>query len=70
MCLVLHQNKVKSGMEIITDIPTDLSLFGFSDQLSQVWMNLISNALFAVNYKGKLVIRGFIEGDYVCISFY
>lgn len=69
MCLVLHQNKLKSGMEIITDIPEDLTSFGYSDQLSQVWMNLISNALFAVQYKGKLVIRGFIKGDYVCISF-
>ena len=32
-------------------------------------MNLISNALFVVQYKGRLVIRGFMKGDYVCISF-
>ena len=69
MCLVLYQNKIKKGMEIITDFSIKPVIIGYSDQLNQVWINLINNALYAVQFEGKLIIRSFIQDDYLAISF-
>ncbi len=69
MCLILYQNKFKKGMEIITEFPENPTLVGYSDQLNQVWINLINNALYAVGFEGKLIIRSEIQDDYIAISF-
>ena len=69
MCLVLYQNKIKLGMEIITEFLTNPFIVGYSDQLNQIWINLINNALYAVQFDGRLIIRTFFKDEYLCISF-
>jgi two-component system, NtrC family, sensor kinase len=54
--LTLYQNYFKYGVEIVkeyTEIPQILCL---PDELNQVWMNLIHNALQAMNYQGTLTL--------------
>jgi len=69
MCLVLYQNRVKSSMEIITDFKEETKIIGYADLLNQVWINLINNALYAVKFSGRLVIRTYIEDTYLAVSF-
>jgi predicted ATPase/signal transduction histidine kinase/tRNA A-37 threonylcarbamoyl transferase component Bud32 len=69
MCLILYQNKLKKGMEIITEFPENPVIVGYSDQLNQVWINLINNALYAIGFEGKLIIKSIIQDNYIAISF-
>lgn len=65
--LILYHNQIKASVEVIKsyeDIPEMLANW---DELSQVWTNLIQNALYAMNGQGKLYIsvanlgNGFVE---------
>ncbi|MBK8393941.1 MAG: AAA family ATPase [Leptospiraceae bacterium] len=69
MCLVLYQNKIKPEMEIITEFLEDTFIVGYPDQLNQIWINLINNALYAVKYEGKLTIRCSIQNEFLLVSF-
>lgn len=56
--LTIYNNKIKYGVEVIQNYPDNLSdSEGFVDELNQVWTNLISNALQAMKFKGKLIIE-------------
>jgi signal transduction histidine kinase len=54
--LTLYHNQLKHGVEVIRQYTELPSLLCFPDDLTQVWMNLIQNALHAMNYKGTLTI--------------
>lgn len=55
--LTLHQNDIKKGVSIIKDYDSETPLiYCYPDELSQVWSNLISNSLYAMNYHGTLKI--------------
>lgn len=54
--LTLIQNKTKNEVQIIRDYRSGPAL-GSLQSLSQVWLNLINNALQAMNYKGILTIQ-------------
>ncbi len=55
--LTLYQNHLKHGVEVLKDYPDQLSPFlGYADELNQVWMNLIQNALQAMTYRGTLTL--------------
>ena len=55
--LTLYQNLLKHGIEVIKDYGTSPSLRCYPDELSQVWTNLIHNAVQAMKGKGKLELK-------------
>lgn len=58
LVLVIYQNEIKRGVELVKEYEEDIPLIkGYPDELGQVWTNLISNALYAMDYKGTLTIR-------------
>jgi len=66
--LTLYQNQIKHGIEVIREY-ADLPLVPcIADEISQVWSNLIHNAIQAMNYKGKLKILTYIQEGYVVVS--
>jgi signal transduction histidine kinase len=67
--LTLFQNRTKRAVEIRRRYAPDLAVAGSRQGLGQVWMNLISNALHAMNDKGLLEIETRREGDRAVILF-
>jgi signal transduction histidine kinase len=55
--LTIYQNQIKQNTELIREYDTVEAILGYPDELSQVWTNLIYNALQAMDYKGVLTIR-------------
>jgi signal transduction histidine kinase len=55
--LTIYHNQIKHGIQVSLDIPDNIQLEGFSEQISQVWTNLIVNACQAMEFKGKLTIK-------------
>jgi two-component system, NtrC family, sensor kinase len=63
MILTLYQSQLKRGIEVTktyADVPL---VFCYPDELAQVWSNLISNAIQAMQYKGSLAIAVFEQGQ-------
>ncbi|MFK7901125.1 MAG: ATP-binding protein [Cyclobacteriaceae bacterium] len=56
--LTLYFNQIKQGIELTKNYNEDEELFimGYPDELDQVWTNLISNAIQAMNLQGTLLI--------------
>ena len=66
--LTLYHNQLRHGVELVRDLPPLPSVFCLPDELNQVWINLIHNALQAMNNKGVLTVRGAVVGDKIAIS--
>jgi two-component system, NtrC family, sensor kinase len=68
--LTLYQNYFKYGVEIVKEYTEPLSILCFPDELNQVWMNLIHNALQAMDYQGTLTLSVANVGQaaVVCIT--
>ena len=54
--LTLQHNQLKQGVEVIRDFDEIPLINCYPDCLVQVWTNLISNAIQAMNHKGVLTI--------------
>jgi two-component system, NtrC family, sensor kinase len=54
--LVLYQNQIKRGIDILKDYQPVPPIACYPDELTQVWSNLIHNAIQAMNYHGTLTI--------------
>jgi two-component system, NtrC family, sensor kinase len=54
--LTLYQNYFKYGVEIVKEYTELPQILCFPDELNQVWMNLIHNALQAMQYQGTLTL--------------
>jgi signal transduction histidine kinase len=54
--LTLYQNQFKKGVEVKRNYAKLSPVLCYPDQLNQVWINLIHNALQAMNYRGTLTI--------------
>lgn len=54
--LTLYYNSIKKGIKVVKDFDDIEPIFVFPDELNQVWTNLISNAIHAMNYHGTLKI--------------
>ncbi len=65
--LVLLQNRIKDGVRIVRRYG-GVHAWGSSAQLTQVWLNLINNALQAMNYQGELILETKQEGALVLVS--
>ena len=67
--LVLYYNKMKYNIEIERNYDTTIpEVYGYPDKLSQVFVNILNNALQAMNYKGKITIEVETEKDELRIS--
>lgn len=67
--LTLYTNQLKHNIEIIKNYPTNLpAILCYSDELNQVWTNLIDNALQAMKNKGTLKIDITQQADRVNVS--
>jgi signal transduction histidine kinase len=57
VALALYQNRLKQGVEVIRHYGAGVpQIFCNPDELTQVWVNLIDNALYAMNQQGTLEI--------------
>jgi signal transduction histidine kinase len=65
--LALFAHNFKQGVEIIKNYGPIPLVICYPDELNQVWTNLISNALHAMDYSGTMEIETFVEGNYACI---
>jgi signal transduction histidine kinase len=52
--LTIMWNKIKQGSQVHNNIPADIECFGLPDEMSQVWTNLVNNALQAANNKCEI----------------
>jgi PAS domain S-box-containing protein len=67
--LTIYQNKIKQGTELIRDYDPALEeIDGYSEELAQVWTNLIHNALQAMDDKGTLTVMIKKEQDCQIVS--
>jgi PAS domain S-box-containing protein len=67
--LTLYYNQIKHGVEVIRNYQDSLPpVLCYSDELNQVWTNLIHNALQAMEYQGTLTIDVGQEGNSVSVS--
>ncbi len=56
VALVLYHNRFKHGIEVIRNYGDVSEISCNSDELTQVWVNLIDNAVYAMNQQGRLEI--------------
>lgn len=52
--LDLYCEKTKNGVEVVRSYSPEPTVRGRRDKLNKVWVNLINNALQAMDYKGSL----------------
>jgi PAS domain S-box-containing protein len=67
--LVLYQNQLKRGVEVVRSFEPAERVRCWPDRLGQVWMNLVNNALQAMDYRGRLEIGVRMKGARVEVSF-
>ncbi|MCV6639450.1 response regulator [Candidatus Albibeggiatoa sp. nov. NOAA] len=66
--LTLYHNQLKHGVEVILNFEEVPHISCFPDELNQVWMNLIHNALQAMDYKGVLSVDITRHQEFIKIS--
>jgi two-component system, NtrC family, sensor kinase len=54
--LTLYQSQIKRGIEVIKTYAAVPIIFCYPDELTQVWSNLIHNAIQSMDYRGTLAI--------------
>lgn len=67
--LTLYQNKLKAGIEVVRNYADIPNISCHIDQLNQVWVNIIQNALDAMNNNGTLTIDVYPKESFVCVRF-
>jgi signal transduction histidine kinase/tetratricopeptide (TPR) repeat protein len=66
--ITLYHNQMKNGIELVKNYSITNPIACFPDELTQVWTNLIHNALQAMSYKGKLTIEISQNNDFQVVS--
>lgn len=56
------KGQVPSRVAVVTDIPADIEILGDKQRLQQVFLNLVKNALEALEGAGEIVIRAVRRG--------
>jgi two-component system, NtrC family, sensor kinase len=66
--LTLYQNQIKHGVKVIRNFESIPPMQCYTDELNQVWTNLIHNALQAMNHQGTLEVGLHAVNDTVQIG--
>ena len=66
--LTLYHNQLKPGILVKKNIAELPLLWCYPDDLNQVWINLIHNALQAMDYKGTLSIDVLLHQTHISVS--
>ncbi|OHD14532.1 MAG: hypothetical protein A2086_14365 [Spirochaetes bacterium GWD1_27_9] len=66
--LTLFYNKTKHGVEVIRNFNTVKKILCYPDKINQVWINIINNALQAMDYKGTLEINIYEKDSHVFVE--
>ena len=66
--LSLYHNALKRGIEVERDYSEVPEVLARRDRLSQVWINLIDNAVHAMSHKGRLEVAIRKAGDVVEVA--
>jgi signal transduction histidine kinase len=66
--LTLYQNQIKRGITIEKRYATLPQLLCYPEELVQVWSNLISNAIQAMNYQGELAIATCQQDQHIVVE--
>lgn len=66
--LTLFQGRLHGGVEVVRDLPAGLKVLADPERLSQVWTNLISNALAAMGTRGRLEITARPDGTFAVVE--
>lgn len=66
--LTLYHNQLKHGIDVVRRYDTLPVVYCYSDEINQVWTNLIHNSIQAMDQKGKLIITTKNENDYISVS--
>lgn len=66
--LTLYANQLKHGINVSKKMEPTPSVFGFQEQINQVWTNLIINACQAMDFKGDLEIRCYNSANKIVVS--
>jgi signal transduction histidine kinase/ligand-binding sensor domain-containing protein len=67
--LTIYHNQLKHGISIKRKFEPVLDIYCFPDELNQVWTNLITNAVDAMNGKGDLEISVNQNADSLVVKF-
>jgi signal transduction histidine kinase len=66
--LTLFQHHIKRGVRIVRTFDAGTEVVGDRQRLNQVWMNLIRNALEAMQYKGSLTLGARRTDEQILVS--
>ncbi len=66
--LTIYNNQMKHGVRLHIEVPDNIVLVGFSEEMGQVWTNLIVNACQAMNFSGTLTIKAHVKNSIAHIS--
>jgi signal transduction histidine kinase len=66
--LELYHSQLKHGVEVVRRYETIPELWGYPDELVQVWTNLIHNAIQAMNGKGILEIVTAVQSNQAVVQ--
>jgi len=67
--LTLYHNQLKQGVEVIKNYDKLPLVKCYQDEISQVWTNLVQNAIQAMHLEGTLTITAHLEKDVIWVSF-
>jgi signal transduction histidine kinase len=67
--LTIYQNYLKRGVEVIKNYNPVPPILCYPEELTQVWTNLIHNAIQAMNYRGELTIALSQENNHLLVEF-
>jgi len=68
MVLTLYQNQLKHGIDVIKHYEEVPKIACYPDELNQVWVNLIHNAIHAMDGKGTLEMGLSQKDQFIAIS--
>jgi len=66
--LTLYQNQLKHRIHLITEFEPIPKIYCYPDELNQVWTNLITNAIDAMEGRGQLSISVSRSNDWVIVK--
>lgn len=66
--LTIYNNKIKPEVEVVKNYSDIPKIKSNADELTQVWTNIIHNALQAMEYKGVLTIDTTVKDNCIVVS--